>query len=395
VRIAAALLAAGASLGAHAGILTAPAADLEVSLITYGPGVIYWERFGHDAIRIRDRVSGDSQDFNYGVFDFADSAFLLNFARGRMRYMIEADPSASNEKDFTDEGRSVLEQRLAFSPAQAAQLRKFLIWNLRPENVTYAYDYLTSNCSTRIRDALNGALGGVLRPQLSARPAPQTYRQEIDRLMRPQPGLMLPMDLGLGPSTDRPLNEWQESFLPMVLAQQLRSVRIDDGHGGTQPLVVSERELSPNRLPAPKDTPPDLELPLGLAGLALAVIMLGARRRYRLLSAGLATAYVGLSGFFGLVLLALWTLTTHFAAWGNQNLLVFNPVAFLMLGAAWRTRKGVMAQGWVRTLCAAQAAVALLASAAHLVPGLHLQNPAWLLFATPMWIAVALGLCAP
>ena len=70
-----------------------PARDLEVSLITYGPGAIYWERFGHDAIRIRDRVSGESADFNYGVFDFEDRAFLWNFARGYMRYMIAILPS--------------------------------------------------------------------------------------------------------------------------------------------------------------------------------------------------------------------------------------------------------------------------------------------------------------
>src|SRR5580698_9027139 len=103
--------------GARAGVLTSPGEDLEVSLVTYGPGAVYWERFGHDAIRIRDRVSGESGDFNYGVFDFEDSAFMLNFARGRMRYMIDAETSDINQQDFVAEGRSVLEQRLALSPA--------------------------------------------------------------------------------------------------------------------------------------------------------------------------------------------------------------------------------------------------------------------------------------
>src|ERR1700749_86626 len=106
-------------VAAQAGVSDAPGEDLEISLITYGPGTIYWERFGHDSIRIRDRVSGESGDFNYGVFDFEDSAFMWNFARGRMRYMIDVSTTGPDQKDYVDEGRSVLEQRLALTPAQA------------------------------------------------------------------------------------------------------------------------------------------------------------------------------------------------------------------------------------------------------------------------------------
>ncbi|MGS0014549.1 lipoprotein N-acyltransferase Lnb domain-containing protein, partial [Escherichia coli] len=93
-------------------------------------------------------------------FDFEDRAFLWNFARGHMRYMIDAEYSAVNQPDYIDAGRSVLVQRLALSAQQAAKLRDFLLWNLQPENLEYEYDYLTSNCSTRIRDALNSVFGG-------------------------------------------------------------------------------------------------------------------------------------------------------------------------------------------------------------------------------------------
>lgn len=155
--------------------------DLEVSLITYGPGAVCWERFGHDAIRLRDRISGESVDFNYGVFDFEDSHFLANFARGDMRYLMDIEPSDIAQQDYIDTGRSVLEQQLALSARQAASLRSFLLWNLRPEKSTYNYDYLTDNCATRVRDVLNSALGGALQATLVMRPAPMTYRQQIDR----------------------------------------------------------------------------------------------------------------------------------------------------------------------------------------------------------------------
>jgi uncharacterized protein DUF4105 len=377
---------------ARAGVIDAPAGDLEVSLMTYGPGAIYWERFGHDAIRLRDPTSGEAADFNYGVFDFEDSAFLWNFARGYMRYMIDIQPSDGVQQDYIDEGRSVVEQRLALSATQAESLRASLIWNLRPENVGYNYDYLTNNCATRVRDALNSVLGGALQAAFTTRPAPMTYRQQIDRLMSAQPWLMVGMDVGLGPFADRPLNEWQESFLPMVLAREMRSVQIPDGHGGVKPLVVSERQLAPNRLKPPAAMPPNLELPLSVAGLALAVTMLVSRRRLPILQASLSVAYLVLAGIVGTLLFALWTLTMHHAAWRNANLLVFNPVAFALIGSAWRSRNRVAGSRFSRTLVALQVGAALLAVVVHFLGTTSQENLPWLLFAVPAWIAVASGL---
>jgi len=156
--------------------------------------VRYWERFGHDAIRMRDRISGKSLEFNYGVFDFEDCAFLWNFARGYMRYMIDVEYSDVDQRYYVDAGRSVVSQLLDLSAVQAANLRAFLIWNLQPENTGYDYVYLTSNCATRVRDALNSALAGAPQAALAAQPAQMTYRQQIDRLMNAQPWLMLDMD---------------------------------------------------------------------------------------------------------------------------------------------------------------------------------------------------------
>jgi hypothetical protein len=379
---------------AHAGVLKAPAEDLEISLVTFGPGAIYWERFGHNAIRMRDRVSGESGDINYGVFDFSDSTFLRNFARGHMRYMIDIGSSETNQQDYIDAGRSVLVQRLSLSPAQAAALRAYLLWNLQPENQSYDYDYLTSNCSTRIRDALNTVLGGALQPPLVARSAPLTYRGQIDRLMNAQRWLMLLMDLGLGPSADRPLNEWQESFIPMVLARELRTVQVPDGHGGFQPLVAEEHEISPSLVDLPKAEPPRLAMPLGIAGLSLALAILLSRRRLPTVAAALSVAFLAAAGIVGTVLLALWTLTIHYAAWSNANLLLFNPLAFLVVAAAWRTRDGRPARLPVQIFLGLQVAAVLVGYLIHLLPGTPQQNLPWLLFATPVWLAIAGGMIA-
>src|SRR5690625_4282173 len=181
---------------ARAAIADAPASDLKVSLITYGPGAVYWERFGHDAIEIRDTTSGESVNFNYGVFDFNQKDFLLNFARGYMRYSMDAELTGPEIAYYMRAGRFVHRQRLDLTPAQAGALRDYLLWNLQPENRQYNYDYYTRNCATRVRDALNQALGGLLEAQLEKPSDGITYRRETDRLMANQPWLMLLLDLG-------------------------------------------------------------------------------------------------------------------------------------------------------------------------------------------------------
>src|SRR3546814_11052495 len=66
---------------------------------------------------------------------------------------------------------------------------------------------------------------------------------------------------------DRPLAVWQESFVPMRLADALREV---DGSNG-QPLVLAEEQILPHRIaPEPAETSRPW-WPWALAGLAIAV----------------------------------------------------------------------------------------------------------------------------
>jgi hypothetical protein len=378
----------------EAGLVDAPGENLEVSLVTYGPGDIYWERFGHNAIEIRDAASGQAVNFNYGIFDFDERGFLLNFARGHMHYMIDAVRSDLDEQFYVDGGRSVTRQQLALSGAQAAMLRDFLLWNMLPENARYNYDYLTDNCSTRVRDALNRVLDGRLQRLFTQRAAGMTYREQIDRLMGGLPWMMLPMDLGLGPFADQPLTKWQESFLPVVLQEQLRSARIGDRDGVPRPLIAAEQVIAPNRLIAPSATPPDLRPPLSLAGLTIAALIVVSRRRLPLANATLAVLYLLLAGLAGLFLLGLWALTLHRAAWANANLLLFNPLAFALLRPAWRSRRGVAASRFAGILIAAQLSAAAFAVMLHAMPFATQRNQPWLLFAIPIWCALAWSLLA-
>ncbi|HKT28258.1 DUF4105 domain-containing protein [Dyella sp.] len=385
-------LLCSAILPAHAGVADTPGENLEVSLITYGPGDIYWERFGHDAIELRDTASGEEANFNYGVFNFDEKNFFFNFARGQMHYLIDAETTADEENFYAQAGRSVTKQKLALTAQQAAALRDFLFWNLRPENATYNYDYYVDNCTTRVRDALDRALGGVIKAGLTQLQGGMTYRQQTVRLMSAQPWLMLILDLGLGPYADQPLNAWQESFLPEELQKSIRNIAVADGHGGTQPLVQSETLLSPNRLSTPPATPPDLRIPLGIAGLIIATLIVVTWRYARLVYALLGNLFLLLAGLVGLVMLMLWTLTTHHSAWANANLLLFNPLAFLLVRSVWRTRRNISPSPFANNALTLQLILLFIALLLHLLPGIVQQNQPWILFALPCWLAMAWSL---
>src|SRR6185312_9945377 len=145
---------------ARAGVVDAAGANLRVDLYTYGPGAVYWERFGHDALVLTDTASGEAYAFNYGLFDFEQKDFYFNFARGIMIYRAAAWPAADDIQEYSGEGRSITDQHLDLTPAQRAALRDFLVWNVQPEHSRYRYRYFADNCTTRVRDALDKVLDG-------------------------------------------------------------------------------------------------------------------------------------------------------------------------------------------------------------------------------------------
>lgn len=380
---------------AHAGVADAPGADLRVDLYTYGPGTIYWERFGHDALVITDTTSGESYAFNYGMFDFEQKDFYLNFARGIMVYRAAAWPTDDDIREYSGEGRSITDQHLNLTPAQRAGLRDFLVWNVQPQNARYRYRYFADNCTTRVRDALDGALGGALRRQLAG-PAPQgeTYRSETDRLMSGQPWLMYLLDLGLGPYADQPLTRWNGAFIPMRLMDELRDVRASDG----TPLVKSKTLLSPQRLPSPPARAPDLRWPLLVAGLVLGSAFVASawlRDRYdieRWWFAMVGSVYALLAGIAGTLMLLLWFATAHRAAWANENLWLFNPLAWLLVPSLWRVRTpGAHTSRFALAIAGLSALLAVFALASKLMPAFPQHNLPWILFALPAWLGLLAG----
>src|SRR3954470_3888989 len=67
-----------------------PGSQLTLYLLTFGWGDVAWERFGHNAIWIRDRARGTDITYNWGMFDFNQPHFVWRFVTGDTKYWMQA-----------------------------------------------------------------------------------------------------------------------------------------------------------------------------------------------------------------------------------------------------------------------------------------------------------------
>lgn len=297
----------------------------EAWLVTYGPGQIYWQRFGHNAIWLRDPELGLDHVFNFGFFDFGQEDFFLRFLQGRMLYFSLARPSREEFADYINENRSIRVQRLDLSLAQKLALTEFLLGEVRPENREYLYDYYLNNCSTRIRDAIDLALGGLLESGFRPQAANLSWRDHTRRLTSADFWLYLGLQVGLGSPVDAQNSRWDEMFIPGVLADAMAETRFT-GSSEFRPLVLEDVLLYESAFEPPPDAPLTRWPVYLLASLgALLGAWLLSRPMPPVLVPLLARSWLVFSGLVGLGLLYLWFGTNHAVARDNVNVLVFFP----------------------------------------------------------------------
>ena len=369
---------------------------LQVFLVTLGEGKYYWEKFGHNALWFYDPARGVDIAYNWGTFDFAEPGFLGRVLTGNMRYWVDTVPSTVFFDYYRYFDRSITVQRLNFTPEQATRALEFSRWNSRAENKYYQYDYFRDNCSTRVRDVIDLALGGALKTATSA-PTAHTYRRESVRLVDDMKLTQFGINAALGQPSDAPISVWESMFVPARMQEALATLTVPGPGGAPLRVVAEERVLYESRDYAARPTTPSLVVPYLIAGLLIAATILataivGERRRawevvFRVESA----AWTAITGILGLVILLAWLLTSHVFWFRNENLLLFNPLALFLavlipLSGRWR---------WRRPAAICAIVLALLAALALIlkgIPAFRQQNLALIFMVLPAHFAVAYAL---
>lgn len=373
---------------------TTPSPSLEVYHVSMGEGTYYWEKFGHNALWFRDAARGLDLAFNWGTFDFNEPGFLAKVLTAEQRYWVDTVNGPLLLEFYRRYDRSIVVQRLALTPEQAARALSYSLWNAREENRYYRYDYFRDNCSTRVRDVIDLAIGGALRRATASQRTDLTYRSESLRLVDDMKVTQFGINAALGPPSDAPLSVWEAMFVPSRVRDALAGTRVPGPDGAPVPLVAQQQVVYESRAHAERPDAPDLRLAYLSVGLIIggALVLLGrlgARvPRWDVAFRASVAVWSGVTGVLGLVILLAWMLTQHVYWFRNENLFLFNPLALFLVVLAPLARR----PRWGRpaaVLAIMLAMLAALALALKGIPGFRQDNVAMILLVLPAQFAVA------
>ncbi len=203
------------------GVLSQPSPDTLCYLITCGPGTETYSIYGHSALRVVISDKKSDTIYNWGVFDFNTKNFAWKFAKGRLDYTLQAETLKGFLQDYFYEERYVYSQRINLDAGETKQLIAMINENLKPENRNYRYDFFYDDCSTRIRDLLEKAVGKkLLYPPVDKAKLP-TFRDMVGKYQNPFPWLKFGIDLIMGSPGDKKAKFRDRMFLPLDLKNEL------------------------------------------------------------------------------------------------------------------------------------------------------------------------------
>jgi hypothetical protein len=308
--------------------------DLTIKIAVMGPGDELYFWWGHLAIAVEDAARGEKRLYDYGVFSFDNEDFFVNFAFGRMLYLMSVSQADRVYRRYADDNRDVTLYTLDLDADKKAFIYDFLEWNARPENRDYWYHHFRDNCVTRVINVLDEAIGGQFYGAFTDAPGRFTLRQHVRRHTWFSPFWDWLLCFLMGQGIDGPATMREEMFLPSEVGRNIAGfVYVDEA--GRERKLVSDIEVvnrAVNRPPV-LETPRvqwPRELAVGMAIAALfAVIMLVRRRREKRgrILWGLGNALLGL--FFGLagsLLFFLSFFTNHDYTWHNANVIFVSPL---------------------------------------------------------------------
>ncbi len=241
-------------------------------------------------------------------------------------YFSVAQPAARDFELYRQQNRGIRAQKLVLNSTEYVRLRDYLLTEIKPENRNYPYDYYFNNCSTRIRDALDLALGGELSSATKDTLSEMSFRDQTRRLTQSQYWYYLGLEAGLGYPVDRPISRWEDMFIPMVVAEEVSKLTRATGLAS----VSQDVQLYVSTLPKAPSFPTGVWLRYLLSGLLLAgLYWLSVRYLSGKWVSVFGKSWVLLLGGGGLGLSFLWLFTDHSVAANNANILLLNPLFVL------------------------------------------------------------------
>lgn len=314
--------------------------QVEISLITCGPGEEVWSLYGHTAIRYHDEGRGQDLAINYGMFSFAKSYFILRFVFGLTDYEMGIEDFGRFLMQYQAQRRWVRQQQLNLTRMEKWRITQFIDYNYRPENRVYRYNYFYDNCTTRARDMIVSHLDGEV--DYAVNPDVKTsYREMIHQWNATHPWARFGNDLLLGVLADKETSNAQQQFLPDSLRKDFDNAVVIGDKGSKRPLVGKSTYLIPPMLNKSLDGYWITPYTLAFAFLAIMLTVMLVEWRRKTVLWGFDALVMCLTGLAGVVLLAM-IFSQHPTVRLNYQILLLNPLSLLFVWPAvkkWRNRQ--------------------------------------------------------
>jgi hypothetical protein len=292
-------------------------AALQISVLTCAPGEDVYTAWGHTAIRIIDSAKQTDVVYNFGTFDFNTPNFLVEFVKGNLNYFLSADNFQNFILEYEYYGRSIKEQVLILTDAEKINWRNALLKNLEGNNRYYLYNFITDNCTTRVKDGFY---------QFASKQVPastiKSFRTHVVEAPYQQgiPWIGLGIDVLLGAVSDKAPSPLQAGFLPDLLFDQ---IAIQPNH-----VAATQNYEFTKTIPA-KQTDPLYYI----VGLMLVFLFVGKwNARWAVLTAKfLDIIFLLIFGIGGLLLVYMSVFSKHTACHDNFNIAWIHPLYFIAL----------------------------------------------------------------
>src|SRR4051812_17915175 len=161
-----------------------------IELVTMGVGALIWERHGHIALCVREADPRNDRCFNYGIGDFHHPGKMAwGFFRGTGSFWVGKLSVKDMLSIYVYADRTIWVQPLRLTADEKRKVIDKLEHDILDENRYYAYDHFWDNCTTRVRDVLDQAIGG----KLSAMPSDGDTRTFRDLAREGFYGMTVPL----------------------------------------------------------------------------------------------------------------------------------------------------------------------------------------------------------
>ncbi len=304
--------------------------NAEIAIITIGPyQQEVYSAFGHSGILVQDHSQKINRFYNYGLYDFEQENFFLNFAFGLLKYKVGVNDYRRVFYYHTKmQNRFIKEQYLNLTLTEKQLFFDFLENNIKPENAEYLYNYVYDNCASKLPEIIDRLFPDRVSYDYNYKVKGKTVRNLMDDYLDFQPWGDFGIDIALGQQIDKEADARTYLFLPDYVHYALEKAKMKRDSVEV-PFVKNSKVFPVAKEESLKN---GVFTPFNMFVVLFFVIGFITNRdfKHQKRTKWVDVVLFSFAGFIGVWVAFLWFGTEHLSKW-NLNILWAFPTHFIIV----------------------------------------------------------------